>query len=600
MGIEYGESTPTDLSVDAVCAAAAARTGLTTSAPTTSASGSELQLAEMDADEERTGLGRLLMFSDCTRYAANRLLIHDLLTRHPEILEIPIIRPVIVVGLPRSGTTHLVNLLAADTRFRSMPLWESYEPVPNPKEPSEVDGVDPRWTRCEGTWQAMQAAAPFVAAMHPMEPDHVHEEIELQTPDFSSYTHEWVARAPRWRDYYLEHDQTPHYAYMKTVLQIMQWYRPRERWVLKSPQHLEQLRPLLATFPDATIVVTHRDPVAVAQVGDDDDLLWRPHRRTARPAPTGTATTGRTESDGCSTHSSVTATPCPPIGPIDVLFHEYMADEIGTLERVYDCAGMELTDQARAEVAAYQTRPSPGKGRQGRLRPDGATSPSLPTSFGPASAPTSTASTSESRCSEYRRTGRPPDRHPWRQGAHAARPTTTRPSRSPMASSDRGDAPPPYLLLTDAGRVIVNTGLGFEAPHHKRLFDAVRRGPTHYIVTTQAHVDHVGGVDLFKETGHACMSPKRTTRPARPMTRASAPCACARRASGSTRWAPTPAASRRRTPASRCASLSRSPTSPSTSDSTCTSTACAWSWSLRWVRRSTVRSSGSPSAAPPS
>jgi glyoxylase-like metal-dependent hydrolase (beta-lactamase superfamily II) len=58
-----------------------------------------------------------------------------------------------------------------------------------------------------------------------------------------------------------------------------------------------------------------------------------------------------------------------------------------------------------------------------------------------------------------------------------------------------------YMLLTDQGRVIVNTGLGFEAPHHKRLFDAVRPGPTHYIVTTQGHVDHIGGVDLFREPG---------------------------------------------------------------------------------------------------
>ncbi|MFZ0251999.1 MAG: MBL fold metallo-hydrolase, partial [Acidimicrobiales bacterium] len=58
-----------------------------------------------------------------------------------------------------------------------------------------------------------------------------------------------------------------------------------------------------------------------------------------------------------------------------------------------------------------------------------------------------------------------------------------------------------YLLLTDSGRVIVNTGMGFEAPHHKRVFDAVRPGPTHFIITTQAHVDHVGGVDLFKEDG---------------------------------------------------------------------------------------------------
>ncbi|MGZ4795992.1 MAG: alkyl sulfatase dimerization domain-containing protein [Acidimicrobiia bacterium] len=58
-----------------------------------------------------------------------------------------------------------------------------------------------------------------------------------------------------------------------------------------------------------------------------------------------------------------------------------------------------------------------------------------------------------------------------------------------------------YMVLTDAGRVIVNTGMGFEAPHHKRVFDAIRLGPTHHIVTTQGHVDHVGGVDLFRERG---------------------------------------------------------------------------------------------------
>ena len=79
--------------------------------------------------------------------------------------------------------------------------------------------------------------------------------------------------------------------------------------------------------------------------------------------------------------------------------------------------------------------------------------------------------------------------------------TTTRPTRWPTASIARGDALPSYMLLTDGGRVIVNTGMGYEAPHHKRVFDAVRPGPTHYIITTQAHVDHVGGVDLFREAG---------------------------------------------------------------------------------------------------
>jgi hypothetical protein len=367
MAIDYGESKTTVLTVDAVCDAASRRTGLGDFGDDDFTVRLGLQLAEMDADEERTGIGRLMMFGDCVRAAANRLRIHDLLLRHPEILEIPIARPVIVVGLPRSGTTHLVNLLAADTRFRSMPLWESYEPVPNSDEPSEVDGVDPRWTRCQGTWEAMQAAAPLVAAMHPMEPDHVHEEIELQMPDFSSYTLEWVARAPLWRDHYLAQDQTPHYAYMKSVLQILQWLHPKERWVLKSPQHLEQLGPLLRTFPDATVVVTHRDPVAVVQ-------------STITMACYGARTAYRrtrpewyrdywTERIGTLLDSSLRDRHLlAEDRTVDVFFDEYMADELGTLERVYDCAGIALTQQARAEVAEYQ-RAHP-RGREGRVAYD--------------------------------------------------------------------------------------------------------------------------------------------------------------------------------------------------------------------------------------
>ena len=376
MGIEYGESKTTELSVDAVCAAASTRTGLDDFGPDDFTERLGVQLGEMNADADRTGLGRLMMFADCVRYAANRLLVRDLLGRHPEILDIPIVRPLIVVGLPRSGTTHLVNLLAADTRFRSMPLWESYEPVPPREESIGNDGVDPRWTRCNSAWDAMQAAAPLVAAMHPMEPDHVHEEIELQLPDFSSYNLEWVARAPAWRDYYLAHDQTPHYAYMKTVLQILQWYRPRERWVLKSPQHLEQLGPLLATFPDATVVVTHRDPVAVVQSTITMACYGaRTAYRTPRPD---WYRDYWTERIGVLLDASLRDRHLlPEDRTVDVYFDEYMADEMGTLERVYRGAGMELNERARAEIAGYLA--AHPRGREGKvvydLRRDFSTTP---------------------------------------------------------------------------------------------------------------------------------------------------------------------------------------------------------------------------------
>jgi hypothetical protein len=362
--LRYGESQPTELSVAAVCAAATARTGLSDFGPDDFTGRLGLQLAEMEDDDQRTGLGRLVMFNDCVRAAATRLRVEDLLRRHPEILEVPLERPVVVVGLPRSGTTHLVNLLAADRRFRSLPLWEAYEPVPDPSEPAGPGGADPRWTRCDQAWQALQGVAPLLAAMHPMAPDHVHEEIELQMPDFSSYTLEWTARAPRWRDHYLAHDQTPHYAYMRRVLQILQWQAPGERWVLKSPQHLEQLGPLLTTFPDATVVVTHRDPVAVVQ-STVTMLCYgaRTAYRTTDPAwyrDYWTERIGRLLDTSLRDRSLL-----PAGGTVDVRFHEYMADEMGTAARVYEAAGMTFTDRAHHDLEAY--RAAHPRGKEGQV-----------------------------------------------------------------------------------------------------------------------------------------------------------------------------------------------------------------------------------------
>jgi len=159
------------------------------------------------------------------RYAANRLLLQDLWKREPGILETEIRAPVIVAGLPRSGTTHLVNLLAADRRFRSLPLWESYEPVPLPGEAPLADGTDPRYRRCAEAWAGMQATLPLLAAMHPMNPEHIHEELELMGPDFASYNFEWLSPSPRWRDHYYAHDQAPHYEYMKNVLRTLTHFR---------------------------------------------------------------------------------------------------------------------------------------------------------------------------------------------------------------------------------------------------------------------------------------------------------------------------------------------------------------------------------------
>jgi len=354
LALEYGDRNPVALTEESVLGAAVERTGLDDFGPDDFRARLRMWLEEVDADPERSGLGRLTLFRDCVRYASNRLRIRNLLAAHPEILEVEIAAPIIVVGLPRSGTTHLVNLIAADTRLRSLPLWESYEPVPDPGDPGAPDGADPRYLRAEEDWRVMEAVLPHLAVMHPMRPDHVHEELELQLPDFSSYQLEWVARVPRWRDYYLSHDQTPHYAYLKTVLQILQWRRPGERWVLKSPQHLEQLGPLLATFPDATVVVTHRDPVSVVQsAATMMAYAARMSYRTPDPDHYLSYWTDRVrrllEASLRDRHR------IPPDRHQDVLFHRFMADDAATVEHIYEVAGLAMTDEARTQIGKYLT-----------------------------------------------------------------------------------------------------------------------------------------------------------------------------------------------------------------------------------------------------
>lgn len=362
--LAYGESQHTDLTVEAVLERAVGATGLDDFGPDDFEERLGLWLSEMDEDPDALGLARLVLFGNAVRYASNRLRIADLLQRHPEIHDVPIERPVIVVGLPRSGTTNLVNLLGADQRFRSLPLWESYEPVPDPAESRPVDGIDPRWTRCSGMWEAMRATVPHVAAMHPMEPDHIHEEIELQLPDFASYNQEWVSRAPRWRDYHLSHDQTPHYRYMKTALQVLQWRRPRERWVLKSPQHLEQIGPLLSVFPDATFVITHRDPVAVVQ--STATMMAYSARMGYRHTMPEWYVGYWTDRIRRLLDSSVRDRHLLPADrTVDVYFDRYMADEMGTLQHIYDVAGLDFTAEARRQVAAH--RDAHPRGKEGRV-----------------------------------------------------------------------------------------------------------------------------------------------------------------------------------------------------------------------------------------
>jgi Sulfotransferase family len=292
----------------------------------------------------------------------NRLLLTDLLTRHPEVLDVEVTAPILIVGLPRTGTTHLHNLLSADPGLRSLPYWESLQPVPLSGE-GTID-PDPRIARTESGLQAMDLFMPLFPMMHEMTSTHVHEEIQLLAIDFSTMLFETVADVPAWARYYREHDQTPHYRYMRTVLQAMQYLRGGQRWVLKSPQHLEQLPVLMDTFPDATFVITHRDPTAVTvslatmvaysgrMHADPPDVTAISHRWADRVETLLTA---------CLRDRDL----LPADKSIDVRFDDFMSDDVGMVRRICHVAGHRLTERGDAAIAAYLAEHK--RGRLGRI-----------------------------------------------------------------------------------------------------------------------------------------------------------------------------------------------------------------------------------------
>ncbi|RWU18829.1 sulfotransferase family protein [Pseudomonas alkylphenolica] len=348
---------------EAVLAAACQSTGLSDFGADDFRERLRIWLKSFDEDAGLGPLGRAGMFGDAVRYAASRLRFEDLVKRYPQINDIEIQRPIIVAGLPRSGTTHLVNILAADPRLRSMPLWEAMEPIPVPQE-QMPGGEDPRITRTRQAWGEFETLLPYMPAMHEMSPTHVHEDIELQGLDFSTYLPEWQSRPSRWRDYYYRHDQTPHYRYGRRVLQALTWLQGPNRWVMKSPPHMENLRPLMATYPDATLVITHRDPVAVLQsaitmiaYGD------RIRRHTVDLKELANYWTDRVEHllRACvRDRDSV-----PADQSLDVRFDDYMADQQSVIERIYTMAGLPLTADTNARIQAYLN--ANPRGKHGRV-----------------------------------------------------------------------------------------------------------------------------------------------------------------------------------------------------------------------------------------
>jgi hypothetical protein len=362
--LEAAEAQPLDMSVDHVLDLARERTRLGDFGPMDFVERLGLLLGEVEADENVWKASKATFVEQCAQAAANRLLIQHYWSEHPSSLDIVIDRPVNVIALPRSGSTHLENLLAADRRLRHLPVYLGTQPAPTPDERPGPDGIDPRWKRSDERWQMMKQNE-ILAAMHEHSPDHACGENELQIPDFASYQWEWMANVPRFRDHYLTHDQTPHYHYMRDVLKTIAHQFPGDqRWMLKSNQHSEQLGPLLATYPGATVVMIHRDPAATIQ-----SLL------TMR----GLALKSSQKKPDIDAHVEYWVDRIermlrsylrdrhlvPESQLVELRFEEIVRDDIQAAARVLERAGLPVTGECLADLEAYMA--SHVRGKDGRV-----------------------------------------------------------------------------------------------------------------------------------------------------------------------------------------------------------------------------------------
>ncbi len=280
---------------------------------------------------------------------SNRLRVEDYLARHPELLARPIERPMFVFGLPRTGTTLAINLLNADPARRCFLRWEAFESIP-PPTPEELH-AGPRYDKAQAALEISVKYAPHISAMHHEDADSPTECQFAMSPSFCAQYYEAMADVPSYRKWFLEADYLPAFRYHKRLLQLLQSKAPG-RWTLKNPWHPLFLNALKAIYPDAQLVMTHRDPVAV--VGSACSLIK--HVRAMLSDRVDLASIGQTMVDTFEKmiERMLAYRQTHGWGSIhDIQYVDLMCDSIGEMKKLYARFNEDWTDVAEQKMRAF-------------------------------------------------------------------------------------------------------------------------------------------------------------------------------------------------------------------------------------------------------
>lgn len=315
-------------------------------------------LRSLETESDLNPVGRFLNRANIMRLLKHRLYVEDLLQRHPEILERSIPDPVVIVGLARSGTTRLHRLLAADERFLHLKAWETVNPVPYPESftAGENGRVDPRITAIDQGLKAMLYMAPQLAAVHPLGTFEIEEEVGLIQHGFSSQVFELQAKVPSFGEWLMSHDQIAAYEYMVVLMKIISWYRndPHDKpWILKTPQHMQDLDALIRVFPNAKLIFSHRDPIKC--VGSACSMTWNAILRdsdTVTADWVGQEWFSKTERMLRKT-MKVREEMVPMENQYDVQYADIGNDWQQVIHGIYNFLGMPMTEQAKTSMQGW-------------------------------------------------------------------------------------------------------------------------------------------------------------------------------------------------------------------------------------------------------
>ncbi|MHB8506974.1 MAG: sulfotransferase family protein, partial [Acidimicrobiales bacterium] len=309
-------------------------------------------VAALGAEATLTPLGEDILGMRLGMLLANRLRIEDVYRQNPAIDDERVDGPLFIIGLPRTGTTALSQLLARDRQIRSLRLWESSAPVPPPEEATQDS--DPRIEETAGGLAAMYETFPRMASLHHETATGPTECQDLLGMAFRTAHFDGMAHVPSYTDWVLACDMAPAYHFHRRVLRLLQWHCPPRLWHLKTPVHMLALDALDSFYPDARFLWTHRDPADVlgsvcslvgyvrSWVSDGDD--------SAELGPQQTALWSKALGRAMRFRQTVGEARFA-----DVSFSSLNADPLSTIGAAYDRLGLELSDDSARRMREWST-----------------------------------------------------------------------------------------------------------------------------------------------------------------------------------------------------------------------------------------------------